>query len=129
MNIALSGFLRNALDAIPESRRDRATFAATLARLEERLHRLKERRSDGEAAIDAFFAHYTPNDPADLRWIVRNMASRPTKACRQPGLYKFALEELSGHLGELRARKAEGQKVIDEFFALYLLDEQKDGGS
>jgi hypothetical protein len=31
----------------------------------------------------------------------------------------FMLDELLKHLKELRDRKAEGEKVIDEFFTLY----------
>ena len=40
----------------------------------------------------------------------------------QAGGYRYALAELLKNLKELKSRKAEGEKVIDEFFELYVVD-------
>ena len=86
----------------------------SLIALNNALRGLRSDAARGTAAIDEF-----------LEWYLRyhgDITLAMTAAGRGDSLRAFSLSELSKHILELTSRKAEGAAVIDEFFALYVLE-------
>lgn len=57
-----------------------------------------------------------------LHGLIRN-ATRAIKGAGDGRGVAFELDTLLKNLRELKSRKAEGEKVLDEFFALYVLED------
>jgi hypothetical protein len=54
-----------------------------------------------------------------------SQSARTLEGVGDPGL-AVVLRELLKNLAELRERKAEGQKVLDEFFRVYVIQPERD---
>ena len=116
MVVSLTGMLQNAAVSL---RRD-SHVAARLFEMERRLRTLHADKGKGEEAIDAFVNWYLV--AGSITWAMSELPKRATRSCPQPGLIRFGLEELAQNIGAVVTRKAEGERVLDEFFALYVFE-------